>query len=197
MILVGLTGGIGSGKSTVARIFETLGIPVYTADDRAKFLMDRDVDLMEAIKSRFGPAIYTEQGLDRQALSDIVFRDGDALKDLNALVHPAVGRDFRAWVEGMEPDIPYAIKEAAILFETGGHREMGVNILVTAPEELRIQRVMERDGVSEEDVEARIAKQWPDSDKEPLADHIIINDGVHSLIEQVMAIHEGLQQHLV
>ena len=195
MTLVGLTGGIGSGKSTVARIFETLGIPIYTADDRAKILMNHDVDLMEAIKSRFGAEVYSEEGLDRKALSDIVFQDGEALRDLNALVHPAVARDFRAWMEGLDSDITYAIKEAAILFETGGQREMDVSILVTAPEDLRIQRVMERDGVGADAVKARMAKQWPDSDKEPLADHIIINDGSHSLIEQVMHIHSALQQH--
>lgn len=189
---VGLTGGIGSGKTTVARIFQGLGIPIYFADERGRFLLDHDLQLKEAIVKRFGEQLIESGNLNRAALAQIVFNDPSSLADLNALVHPAVNRDYRAWVESMDPETPYYLKEAAILFETGGHRQLDAVILVTAPEELRIQRVMARDGVKEEDVRARMSHQWMEEEKLPLADYLIVNDGEHSLIEQVMALHEEL-----
>ncbi len=189
---VGLTGGIGSGKSTVARIFQSLGVPVYFADDRGKHLLVHDVDLKEAIVERFGEEILQDNEIHRPALASIVFSDSASLSDLNALIHPAVNRDYRAWCEASESDIPYTLKEAAILFETGGHRQMDAVILVTAPEEMRIERVMKRDDVSKEAVLSRIARQWSEEDKIPLADYLILNDGEHSLIEQVITLHKEL-----
>lgn len=190
---VGLTGGIGSGKSTVARIFQGLGIPIYSADDRGKYLLDHDLELKDAVRVAFGEAIYPDGNLDRKALGAIVFDDSERLSELSAMVHPAVGRDYRAWCEATAfEDIPFTIKEAAILFEAGGYREMDSIIVVTAPEELRIARVMSRDGVDEEAVQARIDKQWPEGDKVALADYIIVNDGEHSLIEQAVELWKEL-----
>ncbi|NNC82265.1 MAG: dephospho-CoA kinase [Flavobacteriales bacterium] len=196
MIRVGLTGGIGSGKTTVARIFSALGVPIYYADERAKYLMHHDVDLKVAVSVEFGPRAYVDGELDRAYLSSVVFADRDRLKALNRLVHPAVRRDYRAWLEGLSGDAPYCIKEAAIIFETGGHKELDRTILVTAPEDLRIERVMQRDDVSEEQVRSRMKEQWSDADKLDLADHVIQNDGKHSLIEQVMDLHEILSAGL-
>lgn len=190
---VGLTGGIGSGKTTVARIFQSLGIPIYFADDRGKYLLDHDIELMVAVTAAFGSAIYPDGKLDRKALGAIVFQDPARLKELNALVHPAVRRDYRAWCEATATeDIPFTIKEAAILFETGGYKEMDVTIVVSAPEELRIARVMDRDGVEEREVRARMDQQWPEGDKVLLADYVIVNDGEHSLIEQVVELYREL-----
>jgi dephospho-CoA kinase len=190
--LVGLTGGIGSGKTTVAHIFEKLGVPVYSSDDRAKALMHLDIELVQALSAHFGDDIYVDGHLDRARLAALVFQDENQLKKLNSLVHPAVGRDFRAWTESQEKDTPYVIKEAAILIETGGHTEMDTVILVKADEQLRMERVMERDKVSEAAVRARMSHQWSEEDKVMYCDYIIENDGEQSLIEQVMQVHEEL-----
>ncbi|NND93543.1 MAG: dephospho-CoA kinase [Flavobacteriales bacterium] len=194
MIRVGLTGGIGSGKSTVASIFSILGIPIYYADLRAKHLLATDMDLKESVITEFGKGILGEDGgVDRKALAELVFNDEEKLSKLNAIIHPAVGRDYRAWCEATAVgSYPYTIKEAAILFETGGYREMDTNILVTAPEEIRIERVVVRDGVSADDVRSRMDRQWSEMEKIPLADHIITNDNKHSLIEQVIQLHRNL-----
>ncbi|MDA0714306.1 MAG: dephospho-CoA kinase [Bacteroidetes bacterium] len=193
---IGLTGGIGSGKTTVAKLFATLGAPIYMSDDRAKALMHSDLDLKQAITERFGQEVYPKGELDRKSLADRVFSNPAELADLNALVHPAVGQDFRAWLETMEQDgHPYIIKEAAILFETGADKEMDEVIVVTAPESLRIDRVMKRDGVDEASVRARISKQWTEEDKLERADHVIVNDGEHSLIEQVLALNKQFRRN--
>jgi len=189
---IGLTGGIGSGKTTVARIFERLRIPIYYSDERAKQLMTVDIDLVDAVTKEFGPDIYSDGQLNRKALADIVFSNPARLKALNALVHPAVGRDFRAWCEGVSPATDYVVKEAAIIFETGGHRFLDEVIMVSAPEQLRLERVMARDGVEESAVRARMDRQWSEEDKLQLADHVILNDGSISLIEQVVDLHKEL-----
>ena len=194
---VGLTGGIGSGKSTVARIFQSLGVPIYFADDRGKYLLDHDLELKEAVRAAFGESVYPGGKLDRKALGAIVFDSPDRLSELSALVHPAVGRDYLAWCEATAvEDNPFTIKEAAILFETGGYREMDATIVVSAPEELRISRVMSRDGVEEDAVRARMDRQWPEGDKVALADYVIVNDGELSLIEQVVELHKELKKEL-
>lgn len=187
---IGLTGGIGSGKTTVAKIFSSLGVPIYYSDNRGKYLLDHDIDLKEKVILEFGDSVYPEGKLDRKALGAIVFNNAERLQALNALVHPAIGRDYRAWLESLASDKRFSIKEAAILFETGGHREMDETILVSAPEDMRVARVMARDGVSEEAVRARMDKQWPEGDKLELADYIIVNDGEHSLVEQVMGLYQ-------
>ena len=187
---IGLTGGIGSGKTTVAKIFETLGVPVYYSDDRAKKIMEFDHDLISAITATFGEEVYVDGKLQRKVLANIVFTDPERLAELNKLVHPAVGRDFRAWCEGMSAENAYVLKEAAIIFETGGHKFLDQVLLVTCPEDLRIERVMARDGVEAQSVKDRMARQWSDADKVKLADHVIDNSPDVSLIDQVLALHK-------
>ena len=192
MIMVGLTGGIGSGKSTVASVFHQLGVPIYNSDTRAKILMNTDKELITAIKELFGNDIYDQnQQIKRQELAQIVFHNTTKLQQLNAIVHPVVKEDSRIW-QMENSQHPYLIKESAILFETGIYKQMKKNILVIAPENLRIERVMQRDNCSREDVIARISKQMNDSIKIKMADYIIENDGIQSLILQVNQIHTNL-----
>ena len=191
MLIVGLTGGIGSGKTTVARFFEALGIPIYFADDRAKALMVNSPELKESIVSLLGVTAYTEDGrLNRAYIASQVFNDKALLEELNGLVHPAVGKDFKQWAS--QQDSPYVIKEAAILFENGNYKAADKNILVTAPIEMRIERVMNRDGARKEDIEARMQHQWPDSEKIPLADYIIENIDLEQTRLQVNSLHKQL-----
>jgi dephospho-CoA kinase len=189
---VGLTGGIGSGKTTVAKIFETLGIPVYYADQEAKRLMVEDASLVEAIKELFGEEAYDANGrLNRAFIAQRAFPEPELLKKLEALVHPAVLRDGERW-HAAQRDAPYTIKEAALLFESGSYRQLDKVITVFAPLELRIQRVMARDKSAREDVEARIARQMPEEEKLQLADFVVYNDGSLSLISQVWEIHNDI-----
>lgn len=189
MIKVGLTGGIGSGKSTVAKVFEVLRIPVYDADVAAKRLMASDAQVKAALTQTFGEAVFDASGvLQRTYLSDIVFQQPDKLRQLNAIVHPAVATDSAAWL-ARHQQFPYVIKEAALLYEAGSYRQLDVMICVVAPEKLRIQRVSARDQISVAAVQARMDKQWPQQKKEELADHVIVNDGQQALIPQVMALH--------
>ncbi len=189
---VGITGGIGAGKTTVCRIFESLGIPVYYADERAKWLMVNDLRLVSSIKDLFGDKAYLPDGsLDRGLISSIVFSKKEKLDALNAAVHPAVFRDWEAW-ENEQKGAAYTLREAALLVETGTHRFLDKLIVVTAPLELRIARVMERDGVSRGAVEARIARQLPEEEKVRLADFVVKNDGEESLVQQVWATHRSI-----
>lgn len=188
MKVVGITGGIGSGKTTVCRIFEQLGVPVYYADDRAKMLMNTSATLREGIIAEFGPEAYTEKGLNRAYLAGLVFGTPERLAKLNALVHPAVADDFDEWVEQHAKE-PYVMKEAAILFESGAYQGVDITVLVIAPEDIRIERVVGRDGVMPNDVRKRMANQWTQEHKAKLADHIINNDGFHLLIPQVLELH--------
>lgn len=192
MLKVGITGGIGSGKTTVCKLFETLGIPIYYADDRAKAIMIANKKLIAGLKAEFGNETYLEDGsLNRSYIAGIVFSDKSKLEKLNALVHPAVRIDGDNWFEA-QSDKPYALKEAALHFETGGYKLLDKMITVFAPEKVRIERVMKRDNVTAEAVKARIDKQLPDSEKMKKADFIIYNDGSKSLIDQVLAIHQTL-----
>lgn len=189
---IGITGGIGSGKTTACKIFATLGIPVYYADDRAKWLMQHDDQLIDALKSAFGEKVYTsEDVLDRAYLAEIVFNDQEQLNTLNALVHPAVKQDGIRW-DKEHQTAPYTLREAALLYESGIYKLLDQVITVTAPEALRIQRVAQRDGLSTEQIKARIDKQWPEEKKVELADFVIYNDGQQSLIHQVYRIHQQL-----
>jgi len=190
MISIGITGGIGSGKTTVCRLFETLGIPVYYADDRAKQIMVDDPELVGQLKSTFGADIYGADGdLRRSVLADRVFYNPEALSRLNQLVHPAVFRDAAHWML-QHQEFPYTLREAALLFESGSYKLVDEVVMVWAPEALRLQRAMSRDGLSEDDVRARMQRQWPDEKKQAMADHVILNDGEHLLIPQVTALHE-------
>lgn len=191
MLKVGITGGIGSGKSSACKIFEVLGVPIYYADDRAKSLMTTDDELVAGIKARFGEAAYQNGELVRPYLAEKVFNDKEALEALNSLVHPAVARDAERWQKDHQ-NAPYTLKEAALLFEAGSYKQLDQIIVVTAPKEIRIQRVIKRDGVTAEQVEARMNNQWPEEKKVALADHILNNDGQHELIDQVMQLHQVL-----
>jgi dephospho-CoA kinase len=191
-IKVGITGGIGSGKTTVCRIFETLGIPIYYADDRAKALMVEDENLIKGIKNLFGEAAYFEDGsLNRKHISDIAFSNPLKLKELNALTHPAVHADGERW-HAAQIGAPYTLKEAALHFETGGFRLMDKMICVVAPQELRIERVIARGGLTRTEIEARMAKQLPDAAKIKQSDFVIHNDGVQMLMPQIITIHQTL-----
>lgn len=191
---IGITGGIGSGKTTACRLFEFLGIPVYYADDRAKWLMQNDEKLIDQLKTTFGHEVYDQEGqLDRAYLAGIVFNDRAKLEQLNGIVHPAVREDGIRW-DTQHQNTPYTLREAALLYESGIYQLLDQIITVTAPEALRIQRVMQRDGVDEAAVKARIDKQWPEEKKVALADFIIHNDGEQSLIRQVYQIHQQLIQ---
>ena len=189
---VGLTGGIGSGKTTVAGYFQELGVPVYNSDQRARELMEGDKALRSAISGLLGEEAYGEAGLDRGYIASRVFKDKALLQQLNHLVHPAVRRDFRNWAK--QQKAPYVLQEAAILFENGAYKEFDRMILVTAPRELRIRRVMERDAVPRESVVARMANQWETSKKIPLADYVIENTDLENTRLQVGRIHDELVQ---
>ena len=192
MIKLGITGGIGSGKTTVCRILEVLGIPVYYADDRAKQLYLEDAGVMQAVKQLFGDDIYHHGELKRAEVAKRVFSDKQLLQKLNAIVHPAVEKDFAEWAAKYS-DKAFVVKEAAILFENEGYKKLDLNVLVTAPEKLRIKRVVKRDGISEEQVKDRIKNQWPDEKKIPLADFVIKCDEEHLVIPQVMDVIDKIK----
>lgn len=194
MIQAGITGGIGSGKSTICQIFEVLGVPIYYADDRAKALMQEDEQLIRQVKQAFGEDIYDAQNrLHRQKLADIVFNDAEKLKTLNSIVHPAVFRDGQGWAE-QQNDTSYTIKEAALMFESGSYQWVDKMIVVTAPEETRIQRIMERDNSTREQIRARMGQQMPQEEKDQKADFLISNDGNHLLLPQVLNIDTKLRE---
>ncbi len=190
MMRVGLTGGIGSGKSTVAGFFSDLGIPVYNSDARARELMEAQPGLRRGIRELLGPSAYTEAGLDRAYVASRVFSDEALLGKLNALVHPAVRKDFELWSQRQQA--PYVLQEAAILIENGNYRELDRMILVTAPEEERIRRVVERDKTSETSVRERMRSQWEDADKIPHADYVISNISLEETRDAVERIHREL-----
>lgn len=191
MLKVGITGGIGSGKTTICRIFETLGIPVFYADAVAKEIMVNDAILIKGVKDAFGEESYLTGGiLNNKHIAGIVFNNADELAKLNALVHPAVFRAFDNWVTKLPKDVPYILKEAALLFESGSYKMCDKNILVTAPLTLKLARVTKRDGVTEDQVKARMDKQFTDEKKIKMADYLINNNETDSLIVQVMDLHQ-------
>lgn len=189
--LVGITGGIGAGKSTVARIFKTLGIPVYDADSRAKWLMNNDRELKEGIVSLFGTEAYDHQQINRTHIARLAFSDQSLLSSLNALVHPAVAKDFDHWAG--KQATPYVLKEAALLFESGSYQSLSAIITVTADESLRMRRVLKRDAHrTEQDVKKMMAAQWAEDKKAARSQYIITNDETTAVIPQVLKIHEQL-----
>lgn len=187
MLRIGLTGGIGSGKSTVAAIFGVLGIPVYHADAAAKRMMQEDPELKRGITEAFGPQAYSNGMLDRAWLSAHVFSDPLNISRINALVHPATIRDALEWMKRQKS--PYALKEAALVFESGSEKDLDYVIGVSAPEEIRIRRVMQRDGVTREKVLDRIRHQMDDDEKIRRCDFVILNDDRTMLIPQVLELH--------
>ncbi len=191
MFRVGLTGGIGSGKSLICSILEKLGVSVYYADAEARSLMDNDPALKVKIVELFGEQAYSGGSLDRQYLAGRLFGDAELLASMNTVVHPAVREDFKRWAD-LQKGVPYVVEEAAILFESGAHREMDHTVLVYAPEEVRIGRVMERDGCDRESVLRRMGHQWSEEELKKLADHVIVNDGQQMLLPQVIELHNKL-----
>ena len=193
MLRIGITGGIGTGKTTVCKMFEKLGVPVYYADDRAKWINNNDSEVIAALKKAFGAEIYQNGVLDRTKLSSIVFSDKEKLEILNSIVHPAVFRDAEKWQsEKQKAGFQYTLKEAALLFETGSYKQLDKIIVVSADEEIRIERVMKRDNLSREEVMKRIAKQMPQAEKEKAADFVIENSSLEAMESQVRALHEKI-----
>jgi dephospho-CoA kinase len=189
VLQVGVTGGIGSGKSLVCRIFATLGAPVYDSDSRAKILMTTDGILIDQIKKEFGYLSYNADGtLNRKLIGELVFQDESRRQALNQLVHPQVAADYVKWVNAQS--FAYVVKEAALLIETGSYKELDKTIVVTAPDELRIKRVLERDTERTELMVREIIKsQMPQEQKAAAADYVIVNDGRNPVLPAVLALH--------
>lgn len=192
---VGITGGIGSGKSLVCRIFQVLGVPTYDADSRAKSIMTTDGILISDIRKEFGELSYHPDGsLNRAYLGSVVFNDPVKLARLNTLVHPRVGVDYNRWVKD-QGNRPYVVKEAALLFESGSYKTLNAVIVVRAPEALRIERVLKRDpNRSRADVDHIIHNQMPEEKKAERADYVIWNDDQHLVIPQVLALHKKFSE---
>lgn len=192
MLKIGITGNIGSGKTTVSQLFEILGIPVFYSDTEAKKVMVTDVQLISAIKGHFGEEAYFADGsLNRKLIAGVVFNNDAELQKLNSLVHPAVFRAFDQWVL-QYPDAPYVLKEAAVLFESGSYKDCDYTIIVTAPTDMRIDRVMKRDNITEIEAQSREVKQMPQEEKQQLASYTITNDNSLLVIPQVLTIHQEL-----
>jgi dephospho-CoA kinase len=172
MKIIGITGGIGSGKTTITKYIESLGYPVYIADDEAKKLLDTE-EVINEIRNTFGEEIIENNLVDKKKLATFVFGNEDKLKQLNEIVHPKVRKNFTNWLK--QCDKPFVVKEAAILFESGAYKDCDFTILVTAPEDVRIDRVIKRDNTNKEDVIKRIRSQWSDEDKAKLSDFVIQN----------------------
>ncbi len=192
MIKVGLTGGIGSGKSVISKIFRILDIPIYFADERAKELMDNNEIIKSKLINIFGKIIYRENKLERMLMSKIIFKDEKLLQQVNSIVHPIVRDDFIEWMKN-KTKYSYVIEEAAILFETGYYKEFDKIITVIAPVDLRVQRIILRDNTTENEVRQRMNNQWKDEDKKEYSDYIIINDDKELVIPQVLKIHKKLK----
>lgn len=187
---IGITGGIGSGKSMVCRLFACLDVPVYDADTRAKWLTTNDPDVKNAVIALLGTEAYTAEGeYNRPYVSSRVFNHEDLLKKLNAIIHPAVGKDTAAWV-ARHSHFPYVVKEAAIMNMAGEGNSLDYVIVVDAPAELRIIRILKRDKRSEEEIRAIIARQVSDEERQKIADFKIKNDDTTALIPQVLALHK-------
>lgn len=183
MIRIGITGGIGSGKSVVATLLQLHGIPVYKADDESKRLLAHSPRIRQQLTALFGPAIYTPEGINRQLLASRIFSNPEELESVNTIVHPAVKDDFLAWAD--QQDSQACAIESAILFESGFDRIVDVSLLIYAPLDLRIERALQRDGVPREEILRRISNQIPDEIKKERADYVIGNDGCQALLPQV------------
>ncbi|MBU2930038.1 dephospho-CoA kinase [Winogradskyella psychrotolerans] len=190
MVVVGLTGGIGSGKSTILKCFKSYGIPVYIADDEAKALMNRSKVIRRKLIHLFGDKAYENNVLNRPYLASKIFNDKTLLSKMNAIVHPKVAAHFKQWLS--KQDAAYVIKEVAIIFENNLQNEYDYIITVVADKDLRIKRVMQRDGVSQEKVEAIMKNQWSDADKIEKSDFVIVNNTLQEAREQAENIHNNL-----
>lgn len=193
---VGITGGIGSGKSTVSQAFQSLGIPIYCSDIRSKMLVANDTRIISGLKKILGDDIYSSTGqLDKRRMAAEIFTDKTKLERVNSLIHPIVNENFALWAEQQEQNgAPYVINEAAIMIENGSYKLLDHIIIVTAPLELRIQRCIERDHAERTAIEQRINNQIPENEKLSYADDIIITDDRHFILPQILEIHERLKQ---
>lgn len=189
MLKIGITGGIGSGKTTVCKVFERIGIPVYYADLQARELMNTDSILINELKQEFGEDIYNSKGLDRPKLAGVVFNDKDKLAKLNTIVHPAVQRGFKHWASEQK-EVPYVLKEAALMFESGSYKDLDYVVTVSAPKKMRLQRVVDRDGVTKSEVEKRMKNQLSEEERLERSDYVINNDETQAVIPQIMQLHE-------
>lgn len=192
MKTIGLTGGIGSGKSTVARIFETLGAPVFYADAAGRALLDSSTEVRYEVTKLLGEEAYLKGKANRTWIAQQVFENEPLLLKLNAIIHPSVRQSFLDWKSDIITQSHYCLREAAILFESGSYLDCDQIICVTAPIELRIDRVMKRDGADKANIEKRMSKQLPEEEKAKRSDFIIVNDSQSPLIPQVIAIHKKL-----
>lgn len=190
MKIVGLTGGIGSGKSTVAKFFAELGVPIYIADDAGKYLLANSKVVKRKMIALLGDECYINNEPNKKFIANVIFNDKDKLAAVNAIIHPKVAQHFKRWMK--KQTSPYCIKEAAILFENGGYLQCDYTILVTAPEDVRIARVQERDNVTKKQVLARMKNQWPDSVKIPLANYVIVNTDIELTKQEVKKLHKKL-----
>jgi dephospho-CoA kinase len=194
-VTIGVTGGIGSGKTTVCKVFRLLGIPVFEADVIAKEIINTNENLRGRISQLFGSDVYNSDGfIKRKKLADIVFRDERKLNQLNGLVHPAVRDEFLLWSE-QKKNYPYVVLEAAILFESGFDSLTDYTILVTAPEDERLKRVVLRDGSSAAEVKERMDRQFPERKKQELADIVLQNDNRHLIIPDIIKIDKKLREN--
>ena len=192
MLKVGITGGIGTGKTVVAKIFETLGVPVYYAHTAAKTIINTNPEVKQHIIAQFGPESYIQDKLNTPYISGIVFKDSDKLQTLNSITHPVVIQHSRNWL--LRQQSSYALKEAALLFESGSYKELDIIIGVASPFETRVERVMERDNISREAVLQKMGKQMDEDEKIAKCDYIIYNDEKQMVIPQVLALNKILQQ---
>lgn len=181
---IGITGGIGSGKTTITKLFEHLGVPIYLADERAKWLMHNNFSIINKVNELFSPMAYINGELNRPHIAAMAFSNKKLIKQLNEIVHPAVANDFNEWVSAQTT--PYIIKEAALLFESGSYLELDAIVTVAAPLEVRVKRTMQRDNIGKEAVMKRIKNQLPDEVKSSAADYIINNNGNIPLLPQVL-----------
>ena len=189
---IGITGGMGAGKSTICKIFGQLGVSIYDADSRAKFIISNNQELKKAITENFGWDAYTRKDeLNREYLAKVVFNNEEKLELLNNLVHPAVKNDYEQWAQDHR-DEPYSLKEAALLFESMSYKTLHKVIVIASPIETRIERIMKRDHVKREDILKRIQNQSTDRERMNKADWVIYNDGVRSLIEQILEVHHKI-----
>jgi dephospho-CoA kinase len=195
MKIVGLTGGIGSGKTTVAKEFEKLGVPIYIADDEAKKLMNRSKVIRRKLIAIFGKDAYKKDKLNRPYLAKIIFNDQSLLQKMNAIVHPKVASHFKKWLK--KQDAPYVIKEVAILFENGSYKQCDYIITVTATIETRIARLLKRDETTVSKIEAIMKNQWQDEDKIALSQFVIQNDILENTVIQVQKTHNQLLKTII
>lgn len=193
MKIVGLTGGMGSGKTTVAHLFKALGVPVYIADVEARRISNTSKVIRKKMIALLGEQSYNEKGINSGYVAEKIFNNKNLLSEVNKIIHPKVKQHFIRWVKKQEG--PYCIKEAAILFENDGYKDCDLMILVTAPKQIRVQRILKRDKTTAKEIEARMSHQWPDEKKIPLSNFIISNIDSVDTQRQVLEIHNQILKH--